>query len=88
MRTDVTYNEALSTICSGFAQLAVCVYRTIMANKALSLLIVSVLANCALVVALAQERAENDCISQHNMELEIENDSLGGTSTNISYRVQ
>lgn len=86
MRDTIGYGHAVRRIGGGFAELGVCAYNTIMENKVLSLLVISLVANCVLVVALAQERAQNDMNSAEIMELELINDSLGGSNTNISFR--
>lgn len=82
-----SYKKSLAYIVKGHIGLVLCLYDTIMENKVLTMLVLSLVFNFSLIVALANERMERDKMSSELVELEMIKDSLNKkTHTNISYR--
>lgn len=80
---ETKYLLAMRLLLRGLNYLVVSFYRTIMAHKALTAFIISLLLNIHLFVSLAQARIERDQASHRMAQIEILNDSLEGR--NIKY---
>lgn len=78
------YLLGLMMLLRGHKYLAVSLYRTVMAHKALSAFIVSLLLNIGLFFSLVEARTERDRINHHATMVELINDSL--EFKNIRYR--
>lgn len=78
------YVLGLRMLLRGHKYLAVSFYRTVMAHKALTAFIVSLLLNIGLFFSLIEARTERDRINHHATMVELINDSLENKS--IRYR--
>ena len=75
------YKLAMGLLLRGHKYLVVSFYRTVMAHKALTAFIISLLLNIHLFVSLAQARIERDQASHRMVQIEFINDSLEGRNT-------
>lgn len=78
---ETKYLLAIRLLLRGHKYLAVSFYRMVMANKALTAFIISMLLNIHLFVSLAQARIERDQASHRMVQIEFINDSLEGRNT-------
>lgn len=78
MRTTVTYHQSLQHMWQGISGIMLCLAQTIMTNKTMTLLIISVLFNISLMASLAGERISRQRTSARLYEVETQNDSLRG----------
>lgn len=82
-KMETKYLLAMRLLLRGLNYLVVSFYRTVMAHKALTAFIISLLLNIHLFVSLAQARIERDQASRRMAQIEILNYSLEGR--NIKY---
>lgn len=77
---ETNYLLAMKLLLRGHKYLAVSFYRTVMAHKALTAFIISLMINIHLFVSLAQARIERDQASHRMAQIEYINDSREGKS--------
>ena len=78
---ETKYLLAIRLLLREHKYLAVSFYGMVMANKAITAFIISMLLNIHLFVSLAQARIERDQASHRMVQIEFINDSLEGRNT-------